>query len=64
VRLRDALGASSNGDLAGLRRTLLERVDGHRAGAPLSDDLTLLLLRRGDPRHAQDAGLAAPRSKA
>jgi serine phosphatase RsbU (regulator of sigma subunit) len=64
VRLRDALGASSNGDLAGLRRTLLERVDGHRAGAPLSDDLTLLLLRRGDPRHAQGAGLAAPRSKA
>jgi serine phosphatase RsbU (regulator of sigma subunit) len=64
TRLRDALGSSPNGDLAGMRRTLLARVDDHRAGAPLSDDLTLLLLRRDGPRPSHDAGREAPRSKA
>lgn len=63
-RLRDALGASSNGDLAGMRRTVLGRIDGHRAGAPLSDDLTLLLLRRCEPKVSQGAALEAARSQA
>lgn len=46
ARLRDALEGLQDGDLAGMRRALMARVDGHRALAPLSDDLTLLLLRR------------------
>jgi len=45
-RLGEALQASHDGDLAGMRRALLARIDDHRRGAPLSDDLTLLLLRR------------------
>jgi serine phosphatase RsbU (regulator of sigma subunit) len=47
-RLSEALQASHDGDLAGMRRALLARIDDHRRGAPLSDDLTLLLLRRAE----------------
>ena len=45
-RLREALVGAPHLRLEIVRERLLERVLRHTAGAPLSDDLTLLLLRR------------------
>jgi hypothetical protein len=45
-RLLHALKESRALALGEMRRHLLAQIHAHRAGAPLSDDLTLLLLRR------------------
>jgi len=59
-RLGEALQAGHDGDLPSMRRALLARVDAHRAGSPLSDDLTLLLLRRMAVAHTGSLQGAAP----
>jgi sigma-B regulation protein RsbU (phosphoserine phosphatase) len=46
TRLEEALAATNGDDLATMRLGLLARLERHRAGAPLSDDLSLLLVRR------------------
>jgi sigma-B regulation protein RsbU (phosphoserine phosphatase) len=45
-RLQAALAATDGQDLAAVSRGLLARIETHRAGAALSDDLSLLLVRR------------------
>jgi serine phosphatase RsbU (regulator of sigma subunit) len=46
-RLRQAMREEAGApDLATLRRRLLERVDEFLAGAPRTDDITLVLIRR------------------
>jgi sigma-B regulation protein RsbU (phosphoserine phosphatase) len=45
-RVRGAIEESRSLALTSIRERLLARLDAHRAGAALSDDLTLLLLRR------------------
>jgi Serine phosphatase RsbU, regulator of sigma subunit len=48
-RLREALlAAAAEPDLADVRRGLLGRLDAFLGDAPRSDDVTLLLIRRGD----------------
>lgn len=46
TRLADSLAAADGQDLDMMRSTLLARLDQHRAGAALADDLSLLLVRR------------------
>jgi sigma-B regulation protein RsbU (phosphoserine phosphatase) len=46
TRLEEALASSDGRDLCSMRSALLGRVDRHRAGAALADDLSLLLVRR------------------
>ena len=56
-RVRSALEESRSLALTGVRERLLTRLDSHRAGAPLSDDLTLILLRRqGSSERNADSG--------
>jgi serine phosphatase RsbU (regulator of sigma subunit) len=47
-RLAESLASADGADLFSMRTALLASVDRHRAGAALSDDLTLLLVRRED----------------
>ncbi len=49
-RLREALDESRSFALDEARRHLMARVEAHMAGAPLADDLTVLLLRRRGAR--------------
>ena len=46
-RLREAMEACRGDDGPGLVRALLAELDGHLAGAPLADDLTVVLLENG-----------------
>ena len=49
ARFRGALARSNGDGPAAMRESVLAALDAHRRGAPLEDDLSLLLLRRGDP---------------
>jgi serine phosphatase RsbU (regulator of sigma subunit) len=55
ARLAESLALADGQALATMRSALLERVDRHRAGAPLSDDLSLLLVRRTACVHGPEA---------
>jgi sigma-B regulation protein RsbU (phosphoserine phosphatase) len=46
TRFRAALARSNGQGPAAMRESVLAALDGHRRGAPLEDDLSLLLLRR------------------
>jgi len=52
-RLARSLALADGQDLFSMRTSLLASVDRHRAGAALSDDLSLLLVRRAG---TQDPG--------
>ncbi|HVP37704.1 MAG TPA: PP2C family protein-serine/threonine phosphatase [Candidatus Saccharimonadales bacterium] len=45
-RVLESISAARSMQLADLRKQILRRVDAHTGGAPLRDDLTLLMLRR------------------
>jgi len=46
MRFREALARADGQGPAAMRESVLAALDGHRRGAPLEDDLSLLLLRR------------------